>query len=203
MWWTDRDPKPSNLRIDTQGEPFVLRFGLTAGQETPWIRSPGGRNQPERNTTTTPSLARIETETPDGRGLAPCSVLRIHPPHHPWEGDGLADVFDAAEPSDGALDAQAETAVGDAAVATQVQVPLRILLRRFLLLHAGEQAIEILLVSRFASAANRWIFVGLLHTEVAQLDADESVLRMSNKWADRFPDAGNSDGSSPALGRRR
>ncbi|MCH7719515.1 MAG: NUDIX hydrolase [Planctomycetes bacterium] len=39
------------------------------------------------------------------------------------------------------------------------------------------------------------------HEEVPQLDTDESVLRMNRKWADRFPDAGNSDGSSGAMGQ--
>ena len=42
----------------------------------------------------------------------------------PREGDGLPYVVEAADPGYGALDAHAETAVGDAAVAAEVQVPL-------------------------------------------------------------------------------
>ena len=43
---------------------------------------------------------------------------RIDPAHEPREGDGFADVLEAAEPGDGAFDAQAEAAVGDTSVAT-------------------------------------------------------------------------------------
>jgi hypothetical protein len=40
------------------------------------------------------------------------------------EGDGFADVVEAADPGHGAFDAHAEAPVGDGAVAKQVEVPL-------------------------------------------------------------------------------
>ena len=50
--------------------------------------------------------------------------LRIHAVNHAGEGDDLADVLGAANPGDGALEAEAETGVGDAAVAAEIEVPL-------------------------------------------------------------------------------
>lgn len=47
------------------------------------------------------------------------------------------------------------------------------------------------------SIALRWF----TRAEVPQLDTDESVLRMNRKWAERFPDAGDSNGSSRATGQ--
>jgi len=41
------------------------------------------------------------------------------------EGDGFADVVEAADPGDDALDAHAEAAVRDRAVAAQVEIPLK------------------------------------------------------------------------------
>jgi hypothetical protein len=38
--------------------------------------------------------------------------------------DGFADVVEAADPGYGALDAHAEAAVGDGAVAAQIEIPL-------------------------------------------------------------------------------
>ena len=51
-------------------------------------------------------------------------VLRIYPVNHPGEGDDFTDVLGAGDPCDGAFEAEAETCVGDAAVAAEVQVPL-------------------------------------------------------------------------------
>ena len=53
------------------------------------------------------------------------------------EGDGFADVVEAADPGDGALDAHAEAGVGDAAVAAQVEVPLEGFLGEVVLFDAG------------------------------------------------------------------
>src|SRR6266478_9366711 len=51
-------------------------------------------------------------------------ALRIHAINHAREGDDLANVFGAANPGDGALEAQAETGMRHAAVAPQIEIPL-------------------------------------------------------------------------------
>src|SRR5919205_2812106 len=58
------------------------------------------------------------------RRLWSVACLRSNPVEHARERDGLADVLDATHPRDAALDAHAEARVRDAAVATQIQVPL-------------------------------------------------------------------------------
>ena len=55
----------------------------------------------------------------------------------PREGDGLPYVVEAADPGYGALDAHAETAVGDAAVAAQVEIPLEGFFGQVVVLDAG------------------------------------------------------------------
>jgi hypothetical protein len=55
------------------------------------------------------------------------------------EGDGFADVVEAANPCDRALDAHAEAAVRDAAVAAEVQVPLEGLLGKVMFFDAAVQ----------------------------------------------------------------
>ena len=49
---------------------------------------------------------------------------RINPVQRSGEGDGFADVVEAADPGYDSLDAHAEAGVGDAAVFAQVEVPL-------------------------------------------------------------------------------
>ena len=55
----------------------------------------------------------------------------------PCEGDGFADVVEAADPGDDTLDAHAEAAVGDAAVAAQVEVPLEGFLGQLVVIDAA------------------------------------------------------------------
>ncbi len=50
--------------------------------------------------------------------------LRVDAVEGAGEGDGFADVVQAADPGYAALDAHAEAGVGDAAVFAQVEVPL-------------------------------------------------------------------------------
>src|SRR2546425_3886441 len=52
-------------------------------------------------------------------------ALRIHAINHAREGDDLANVFGAANPGDGALEAHSEARVWNAAVAAQVEIPLK------------------------------------------------------------------------------
>ena len=51
-------------------------------------------------------------------------ILWIYAIQRSGEGDGFADVVEAAEPGYYSLDAHAEAGVGDAAVLAQVEVPL-------------------------------------------------------------------------------
>src|SRR5690606_19319840 len=51
------------------------------------------------------------------------------PAEEAGEGDGLAEVADATDPGDRSFEAEAEAAVGDRAVAAQVEVPLEHFLR--------------------------------------------------------------------------
>src|SRR5436309_2475435 len=52
-------------------------------------------------------------------------------------------MLEAADPADEALDAHAEAAVGDAAVAAQVEIPLEGFLREVVLLDPRDEQIEI------------------------------------------------------------
>ena len=65
--------------------------------------------------------------------------LRINAIEGSGEGDGFADVVEAAEPRDDSLDAHAEAGVGDAAVPAQVEVPLEGGEREVVLFDAGFQ----------------------------------------------------------------
>ena len=61
----------------------------------------------------------------------------VDPVDEAGEGDGLPNVVEAAEPGHQALDAHPEAAVGHAAVAPEVQVPLQGLLGQVMLLDAA------------------------------------------------------------------
>ena len=67
----------------------------------------------------------------------------VHPVQEAGKGDGFPDVVQAAEPGHQALDAHPEAAVGHAAVAPQVQVPLQGLLGQVMLLNAGQQGVQV------------------------------------------------------------
>src|SRR5271156_1038122 len=52
-------------------------------------------------------------------------TLRIDAIEHAWEGDDLADVLRSANPCHGAFETQAKAGVRHAAVATQIEIPLK------------------------------------------------------------------------------
>jgi hypothetical protein len=60
--------------------------------------------------------------------------LRFCAIYHPREGGSLADVFQAAHPRDETFDTHAEAGVRNAAVLTQIQVPLECLARQLVVL---------------------------------------------------------------------
>ena len=76
--------------------------------------------------------------------------LRIHAVKHAGKGDDLADVFGAANPGDGALQAHAKARMRHAAVAPQVQVPLEGFLRQIVFAQALNQ--QIVVVDALAAA---------------------------------------------------
>src|ERR1039458_5761843 len=65
--------------------------------------------------------------------------LRIDAIQHTWEGDHFADVLRSANPCHGAFEAQAEACVRNAAVAAQVEIPLKGLFGQVVLAGAREQ----------------------------------------------------------------
>src|SRR5450755_3068666 len=67
--------------------------------------------------------------------------LRIDSVQGSSEGDGFADVVEAAEPGYDALDAHAEAGVGDGAVAAEVEVPLECAERQPVFLDARFQQV--------------------------------------------------------------
>src|SRR4029078_1250445 len=71
------------------------------------------------------------------------NCLRVHPVEHARVGDRLPQVFESANPADDALDAHAEAAVRDGAVAAQVEIPLEGFVRRVVLLDALQEQIEV------------------------------------------------------------
>src|SRR5208282_3632307 len=73
-----------------------------------------------------------DPETPEGR-------LRIDAIQHPWKGDDLANVLRSANPCHRALEAQSKARVRNAAVAPQVQIPLKGFFRQLLFANAPNQ----------------------------------------------------------------
>src|SRR5438105_9557491 len=67
--------------------------------------------------------------------------LRINPVNHARKGNNLADVLCSANPGYHPLEAHAETRVGHAAVAAQVQIPLEGFFGQFLLPQSLDQKI--------------------------------------------------------------
>src|SRR3984957_1418535 len=67
------------------------------------------------------------------------SRSRINAIEHPWEGDDLANVLSPANPSDRALEAKAEAGMRHAAVAAQVQIPLKGFLGQIVLAEALDE----------------------------------------------------------------
>ncbi len=56
--------------------------------------------------------------------LSVVSSSGVHPVEHPGEGDGFADMINAANPGHDALHAHSETGVGHASILAQVKIPL-------------------------------------------------------------------------------
>jgi len=52
------------------------------------------------------------------------NILGVDSVHHSWEWDALPDMFFAGEPGDGSCYAEAESAVGDWAEFSEVEVPV-------------------------------------------------------------------------------
>jgi len=69
--------------------------------------------------------------------IDPDPSLRVNPVQCSGEGDGFADVVEAADPGYDSLDAHAEAGVGDAAVFAQVEVPLEGVERQAVFFDAG------------------------------------------------------------------
>src|SRR5580692_7146924 len=94
-------------------------------------------------------------------GTANYPALRIHAVNHPGKGDDFADVLGAANPGDGAL--EAEAGVGDAAVAAEVEIPLERFLRQFVLVQTLQK--QIVVMDTLAAADDFAVAFGGNHVE--------------------------------------
>ena len=77
-------------------------------------------------------------------------ALDVHFVHHSREGDALTDVFFTGDPADGSFDAQAEPAMGDRSVFTQVEIPLVVFGVVPFILDPAEQVFVVVLSDRSA-----------------------------------------------------
>ena len=84
--------------------------------------------------------------------------LRINSVEGSGEGDGFADVVEAADPGYDSLDAHAEAGVGDAAVFAEVEVPLEGVEREVVLDDAGFE--EVVAVDALAAADDFAVALG-------------------------------------------
>src|SRR2546423_8685744 len=75
---------------------------------------------------------------------------RVHAINHAREGNHLADVLCAANPGDGAFKAQTKTGMRHAAVAAQIQVPLKGIFREVVFAQALDQ--QIIIVNALTAA---------------------------------------------------
>src|SRR6266568_3014910 len=73
------------------------------------------------------------------------SWLGPQPVQRPWKSDRLADMRDAADPRDRALDAEPESGVHERAVLPQIQIPRVRLFRQLLGTNAREQLVVVVL----------------------------------------------------------
>src|ERR1700734_1218086 len=86
------------------------------------------------------------------------SYLRINAIQCSGEGDGFADVVEAADPGYCAPDAHTEAGVGDAAVFAQVEVPLEGVEREVVLFDAGFE--EVVAVDALGAADDFAVALG-------------------------------------------
>ena len=70
-------------------------------------------------------------------------TLRTQAGHHAREGDGFANVREAADPADGALEAEAETRMRNTSVTAQVEEPLVSFHRQIFVLDALDEFVEV------------------------------------------------------------
>src|SRR5205809_7936587 len=90
-------------------------------------------------------------------------ALRIHAVNHTREGDDFANVFGAANPGDGAFEAQSKTRVRNAAVAPQVEVPLESFFGQVVLVETFEQ--QVVIVDALAATDDFAVALGSNHVE--------------------------------------
>src|SRR5205809_5653848 len=90
-------------------------------------------------------------------------ALRIHAVNHSREGDDLANVFGAANPGDGALEAHSEAGVRHAAVAAQVEIPLESVFRQVVFMEALQE--QVVIVDALAAADDFAITFGSNHVK--------------------------------------
>ena len=71
-------------------------------------------------------------------------ILGFNPMEHPWEWDGLADVFGAGDEGDHPFDSDTKATVRDGTIFTQVQVEFVLGLVHFQGVHLGNEGIVVI-----------------------------------------------------------
>src|SRR5215475_67470 len=90
-------------------------------------------------------------------------ALRIHAINHARKGDDLANVLGAANPGDRAFEAEPEAGMRHAAVAAQIEIPLKRVFWKIVLAEALDE--QIVIMNALAAADDFAITFGRQHVE--------------------------------------
>src|SRR6266851_4595219 len=131
---------PRRLWPRSMGTPMMRTFwAMRSSVNRDWCESSA---VPQR--TEEPGESLINSRLQDSGTVPNYAALRIHAVNHAREGDDLANVLGAANPGDGALEAHSEAGVGNAAVAAQVEIPLKSFFGEVVLAEALQEQIVIM-----------------------------------------------------------
>src|SRR5262245_36858245 len=128
----------------------------SASAESGVISCPASRAMPSITSPSTRFLGQP-------RERRPIFMSGIDPVEHPRIGDRLAQVLEPTDPADDALDAHAEAAVRDAAVAPEIEVPLEGFLRQLVLVDPLQQ--QLVVVEALAAADDLPVAFGCEHVD--------------------------------------
>src|SRR4051794_20903557 len=162
---------PRSISGETAGSSPRPPCAPCAGAKTSRGTRRAGRQRPTPGCTRSSVVARIR------------EILRREAVQHAREGDGLADVREAAYPRHRALDAEAEARVRERAVATEVEVPLECFLRQPVLHDRALEASEIALA--LSAAHDLAVSLGGEHVHVQR---ELRVLRVTREVEGLEPD---------------
>src|SRR5690349_8555129 len=93
---------------------------------------------------------RPASRVPRPASRVPRPALWLQPMHHPRKRDDFADVLEAADPGDGALETEAKAGVDEGAVAAEVEIPVVGIERKPFFLDAPNELVVVVLALRAA-----------------------------------------------------